>query len=120
MDKWALFNEIQSARLTPNQYRVLLCYWNHSNNDTLLAWPGTTLVANTCQMGFSTVKRARKELVELGWLIPYGVKGNGTKYRGCLVFEVGLGIYREGKDFTRPVSEAQESYTKAEGLRLVK
>ena len=119
MDKWEIFREIQKARLTPNQYRVLICYWEMSNNDTLIAFPGTTTISNTCQMSYSSVRRARSELVALGWLIPLGTKENGKKYKGCLVFEVSCGVAREGKDFTRPMSEAQKSYAKAQGLYLV-
>ena len=118
MDKWELFKEIQSARLTPNQYRVLMCYWHHSNNETLYAWPGTTMVANSCQMGFSTVRRTRSQLEDLGWLMRDGVKETG-KYKGCLYFEVCLGKNRAAKDYTRPSTEQQESYEKANGLRVV-
>ena len=120
MDKWEILREIQGARLTPNQYRVLMCYWDRSNNDTLIAFPGTTSISNTCQMSYSSVRRARKELVALGWLIPLGTKENGKKYKGCLMYEISCGVAREGKDFTRPVSEAQKSYLKARGLYVVK
>jgi hypothetical protein len=116
MDKWEILREIQGARLTPNQYRVLMFYWDRSNNDTLIAFYGNNAIANACQMSVNTMKKARRELIKLGWLEPYGVKETG-KYRGCLIFEVCCGRSREGEDFTKKRSEKEERY--ASKLRLV-
>ena len=85
MDKWELFREIQGARLTPNQYRVLMFYWDKSNNDTLIAFHGNNAIANACQMSVNTMKRARRQLVQHGCLETYGVKETG-KNRGCLFY----------------------------------
>lgn len=86
-------NEIRRrSRSSGNSMLVLLCFGEHVNHykaergEPWLAWPSEERVASLCNCSDRAVRRAKRDLKELGELVDTGEFVG----RGCRVYEISL------------------------------
>jgi hypothetical protein len=74
------------ADLSGPELSVYLAYWAHANGDDL-AWPSLRSLSKTTGYGINALKKARRQLISKGLLIPVEQKREGGQF-GRKVFRV--------------------------------
>lgn len=82
MNRWEIFNAIiDDTSLTTQEKSLLLVIFRHVNRELGYAFPSVETLMQLSAIGSkSTFLKARKGLIEKGWLTYQTIKGKGCRY----------------------------------------
>jgi predicted transcriptional regulator len=104
---------LHGEKMKDSTFRVMVTVFNYTNEEGLRAYPGNARLAEDCNTSVSTVKRALKELVELGWLVHVkrgGRAGDGTHFSG--EYALGYRFLGESQQVTHDPTRGQNGRVK--------
>ena len=71
---------LDSEELSPEARYVSFYYARHMNNGDRLSWPGNGRLRRMTGLGINTIKRARKELLDAGYLRKVQIRGSRGQF----------------------------------------